>query len=135
MLLGDRLRAIRESKHMSQGDIEKRTGLLRCYLSRVECGHTVPSVETLEKLARALEVPLYELFYEGEGRPNSPKLTGLSGAHDLDWGNSGTEVSQFRKLLLDLSEMTDSKRALLLSFAGKVVSSKRRANLKARKPS
>ena len=66
MLIGDRLRALREQKNLSQGHIEKRTGLLRCYLSRVECGHTVPSIETLEKWARALEVPLYQIFYEGE---------------------------------------------------------------------
>ncbi len=55
MIIGDRLRALREEKKLSQGDIEKRTGLLRCYISRVENGHTVPAIETLEKLARALE--------------------------------------------------------------------------------
>lgn len=134
MFLGDRLRTIRESKRLSQGDVEKRTGLLRCYLSRVECGHTVPSIETLEKWAGALEVPLYELFYQGEGKPNLPKLTSLRGAHNLDWGSSGTQLSQFSKLLRNLSQLTDSERGLLLSFAGKVVSSKRRANSKARKP-
>jgi transcriptional regulator with XRE-family HTH domain len=126
MFLGDRLRTIRESKQLSQGDLERRTGLLRCYLSRVECGHTVPSIGTLEKWAAALEVPLYELFYEEEGKPKLPKLTRLAGAHDLDWGNSGTQLSQFRKLLRNLSGMTDSERGLLLSFAGKVISSKRR---------
>jgi transcriptional regulator with XRE-family HTH domain len=66
MIIGDRLRELREEKKLSQGDVEKRTGLLRCYISRVENGHTVPAVETLEKLARAFEVPLYQLFYEGE---------------------------------------------------------------------
>jgi predicted transcriptional regulator len=65
VIIGDRLREIREEKKFSQGDIEKRTGLLRCYVSRVENNHTVPSVETLEKLARALETPLYQLFYDG----------------------------------------------------------------------
>ncbi len=74
MLIGDRLRAIREAKELSQGDIEERSGLLRSYISRVENDHTVPSVETLEKLARALEVPLSQLFYEGK-RP--PKLIHL----------------------------------------------------------
>jgi transcriptional regulator with XRE-family HTH domain len=49
-------------KKLSQGDIEERSGLLRCYISRVENGHTVPSIETLEKLARAMEVPLYQIF-------------------------------------------------------------------------
>ncbi|HXP69809.1 MAG TPA: helix-turn-helix transcriptional regulator [Candidatus Dormibacteraeota bacterium] len=64
MIIGERLRAIRESKNLSQGDLEKRTGLLRCYLSRVECGHTVPSLETMQKWAKALDVPLYQLFTE-----------------------------------------------------------------------
>ncbi len=72
MIIGDRLRALREEKKFSQGDIEKRTGLLRCYISRVENGHTVPAIETLEKMARALEVPLYQLFYDGEEPPSSP---------------------------------------------------------------
>jgi transcriptional regulator with XRE-family HTH domain len=62
MIIGDRLRELREVKNLSQGIIEQRTGLLRCYISRVENGHTVPSIETLEKLARALEVPMYQLF-------------------------------------------------------------------------
>ncbi len=55
MIISERLRELREAKQLSQGDIEKRTGLLRCYLSRVENGHTIPAIETLEKIARALE--------------------------------------------------------------------------------
>src|SRR2546428_9249015 len=74
MIIGDRLRALREEKRLSQGDIEKRTGLLRCYISRVENGHTVPTIETLEKMARPLEVPLYQLFYDGEEAPELPNL-------------------------------------------------------------
>ena len=64
MVISERLRALREQKNLSQGDIEKRTGLLRCYISRVENGHTVPAIETLEKMVRAMEVPMYQLFYE-----------------------------------------------------------------------
>ena len=82
MIIGDRLRALREEKKFSQGDIEKRTGLLRCYISRVENGHTVPAIETLEKLARALEVPLYQLFYDGE---EPPQLPNLPKARALTW--------------------------------------------------
>jgi DNA-binding XRE family transcriptional regulator len=72
-------------KKLSQGDIEKRTGLLRCYISRVENGHTVPTVETLEKLARALEVPMYRLFYDGNEPPKLPNLTKaqVRGGHHL----------------------------------------------------
>jgi len=62
MVIGNRLKELRESKELSQGDIEKRTGLLRCYISRVENGHTVPAVLTLEKMARALEIPMYRLL-------------------------------------------------------------------------
>ena len=74
MIIGERLRALRAQKKFSQGEVEKRTGLLRCYTSRVENGHTVPSIETLEKYARALEVPMYKLFYEGEQPPKLTKL-------------------------------------------------------------
>ena len=59
MVIGDRIRALRESKGLSQGQVERRTGLLRCYISRVENGHTVPSIDTIEKLAQALEIPLF----------------------------------------------------------------------------
>ena len=55
MITGDRLRELRKERKFSQGEIEMRTGLLRCYISRVENGHTVPAIETLEKFARALE--------------------------------------------------------------------------------
>ena len=75
MIIGDRLRVLREERQLSQGDIEKRTGLLRCYISRVENGHTVPAIETLEKMARALEVPMYQLFYDVEKPPELPNLT------------------------------------------------------------
>ena len=73
MIIGERLRALREEKEITQGDIEEGTGLLRCYISRVETGHRVPAVETLEKFARALEVPMYELFYYANEPPKPPK--------------------------------------------------------------
>ena len=87
MIIGERLRALREEKKFSQGDIEKKTGLLRCYVSRVENGHTVPSVETLEKFARALEVPMYQLFYDGEAPPKLPNLPKRKSADDVAWGS------------------------------------------------
>jgi len=107
MIIGDRLRELREQKKLSQGDIEKRTGLLRCYISRVENGHTVPAVETLEKLARALEIPLYQLFYEGEEPPKMANLPKRTTADDIAWGNSGKDarmLGQFRRLLGKTSE-------------------------------
>jgi transcriptional regulator with XRE-family HTH domain len=62
--IGATIRSFRLQKSMSQGDIEKRTGLLRCYLSRVENGHTVPSLDTLQKIASALDMPLSQFFSE-----------------------------------------------------------------------
>ncbi len=62
--IGTTIRGYRLQRGMSQGDIEKRTGLLRCYLSRVENGHTVPSLETLQKIAKALDLQLAEFFAE-----------------------------------------------------------------------
>ena len=66
MNIGITIRGFRQQKGMSQGDIEKRTGLLRCYLSRVENGHTVPSLDTLKKIAGALDLQLAEFFAEGK---------------------------------------------------------------------
>jgi transcriptional regulator with XRE-family HTH domain len=79
------LRELREERKFSQGEIEKRTGLLRCYISRVENGHTVPSVETLEKFARALEVPMYQLFHEGEAPPKLANLPKRKPGLDIEW--------------------------------------------------
>jgi transcriptional regulator with XRE-family HTH domain len=79
LMIGERLRTIRESKSLSQGDIEKRTGMLRCYTSRVENGHTVPSIETLAKYAQALDIPLYQMFYDGEAEPKKIKGLNLDG--------------------------------------------------------
>ena len=92
MIVGDRLRVIREEKKLSQGDIEKRTGLLRCYVSRVENGHTVPAIETLEKMARALEVPLYQLFYDGEEPPVLPNFPKRKSSDADAWGSFGKDA-------------------------------------------
>ncbi len=98
MVIADRLRALREEKQLSQGDIEKRTGRLRCYISRVENGHTVPAIETLEKLARAMEIPMYQLFYDGEEPPKLPNLPKRKSSDDIAWGSSGRDVRYFGKL-------------------------------------
>jgi transcriptional regulator with XRE-family HTH domain len=120
MIIGDRLRALREEKKLSQGDIEKRTGLLRCYISRVENGHTVPAIETLEKIARALEVPVYQLFYDGEAPPELPNLPKRKSAEEIAWGSSGKEarfLTMFRRVL---GRIDEGDRRLLLYMAQKM---------------
>ena len=120
MIIGDRLRALREEKKFSQGDIEKRTGLLRCYISRVENGHTVPAIETLEKMARALEVPLYQLFYDGEEPPELPNLPKLKSADDIVWGASGKEARLLNKFRRLMGRIEEPDRRLLLYMAQKM---------------
>ncbi len=107
MIISGRLRAVREAKNLSQGDIEERTGLLRCYISRVENGHTVPAIETLEKMARALEVPLYQLFYDSEEPPELPNLPKRRTAADIAWGSSGKDA----RLLFRLRRLLSRVRA------------------------
>jgi transcriptional regulator with XRE-family HTH domain len=120
MIIGDRLRDLREHKKLSQGDIEKRTGLLRCYISRVENGHTVPAVHTLEKMARALEVPLYQLFYDGDVPPAVPNLPKQRMATDIAWGSSGKDARFFNELRRQLGRMHEEDRRLLLFMAQKM---------------
>ena len=125
MVICDRLRELRESKNLSQGDIEKRTGLLRCYISRVENGHTVPAIETLEKLARALEVPLYQLFYDGERPPQLPNLMKDKTSDDVVWGSKGKGAIYLHKLRKCLSKAGEKDRKILLSFAQKLASGRK----------
>jgi transcriptional regulator with XRE-family HTH domain len=120
MIIGDRLREMREAKKFSQGDIEKRTGLFRCYISRVENGHTVPAVETLEKFARALEVPMYQLFYDGEEPPKLPNLPKRKSSDADAWGSMGKEARYLGKLRRLLSKTDEGNRRLILHMTQKM---------------
>ena len=120
MIIGDRLRALREDKKLSQGDIEKRTGLLRCYISRVENGHTVPAIETLEKMARALECPLYQLFYDGEEPPPVPNLLKRKSSDENVWGSSGKNARYLSKLRRHLDKAAKDDRKLVMHMAQKM---------------
>ena len=119
MIIGDRLRALREEKNLSQGDIEKRTGLVRPYISRVENGHTVPALETLEKFARALEIPIYQLFYDGDEPPKLPNLPKRKSEEDA-WGSTGKEARYLNKLRRVLSKTDEDDRKLVMHMAQKM---------------
>jgi transcriptional regulator with XRE-family HTH domain len=114
----DRLRELRDSKELSQGDIEKRSGLLRCYISRVENGHTVPAIETWEKLARALEVPMYQLFHDGEAESSVRNLKLPKGSEE--WGSTGKAADYLSKLRRLLGRMGPDDQKLVLRMAQKV---------------
>ena len=125
MIIGDRIRAIREEKNLSQGDIEKRTGLIRHYVSRVENGHTVPGLDTIEKFARALEVPLYQLFYDGEQPPALPRLPKRRTSDDMVWGSSRKEARLLTQLRRLLGRINEKDRTLLLFMAQRMARQKR----------
>jgi transcriptional regulator with XRE-family HTH domain len=116
MYLAERIRQFRESMNLSQGDMEKRTGLFRCYISRVENGHTVPSIETLEKIALALEMPMYQFFYEGEEPPETPDAS-KSRNRNEDWASHRKGSNTLRRFRRALSRMTPADRNLLLCMA------------------
>jgi transcriptional regulator with XRE-family HTH domain len=118
LMIGERLRAIRESKNLSQGDIEQRTGMLRCYTSRVENGHTVPSIDTLQKYAQALEIPLYQLFYDGEEAPK--KIKGL----DLDGSKlSNSERREIESLGRKFTKLKERDKGLVRLLVAKLAHS------------
>ena len=122
MMIGHRLRSLREEREMSQGDLEKSTGLLRCYISRVENGHTVPSLETLERYAAAFGVPLYKLFYTGGEVPPTPNLTDRKSLEELS-EQSGKEEEEARfllKLRHLMQRLADADRDILLTMAKKL---------------
>ena len=120
MIIGDRLRTLREQKKLSQGDIEKRSGLLRAYLSRVENGYTIPTILTLEKWAKALDLPMYQLFYEGEKRPEPSTLRVWKPAHETAWGNSGDDAIFLKKLRRLLPKIDGPNRRIVYQMAGKM---------------
>ncbi len=122
MEIGQRLKQLREQKGLSQGDIEKTSGLLRCYISRVEHGHTVPALETLERFAAALDVPLYNLFYEGDETPALPNLTPRQDPEELAQESTpaGSEARFLLKLKGVVGSMVERDRVFLLDFAKKL---------------
>lgn len=131
MLIGQRLREIREAKNLTQADIERRSGLLRSYTSTVENGHTVPSLETIEKFARGLGIPTYQLFIGADEEPK-PALRALPKKRKMNSFGGGRKEGQYLLQLRSLlAKMSEPNRALLLSLA--VAMAKRKRRIRGRK--
>src|SRR3989442_5041917 len=109
MNIGETIRNYRLQKGMSQGDIEKRTGLLRCYLSRVENGHTIPSLDTLAQIACAMD-PALSRFFSESGHTNGSK--GLPQLSD-------DEVRFLTQIRRYAASLNDSDRKLVLTMVKK----------------
>ena len=113
MIVGERIRALREQKKLTRGDLQERTGLQRTYIWRVENGYTVPAIETLEKFARGLKVPIYKLFYEGKEPPPLVRIDSDSGL----WGADGDAKKILKKFRRYLAQIDESERLLLMHLA------------------
>jgi transcriptional regulator with XRE-family HTH domain len=115
--IGDRLRLFREQKGLTQGDIEEQTAVLRTYISRVENGYSIPSLATVEKFARALKVPMYQLFYDGEEPPKLPNLPKRKSAGDVRWGDFGKDARMLNAFCHLFNQMKERDLGLLLHLA------------------
>lgn len=120
MLIGERIREIRVAKKLTQADIQRRTGLFRPHISRVERGQTVPAIETLEKMAGALKVPFHQLFYEGEDVPLPPKLPEAGSREGKLFGAKEKEAAYLAILRRALTGLDRGRRQLLLKMARKM---------------
>jgi transcriptional regulator with XRE-family HTH domain len=128
MVIGERLRTVRHEKKLLQKHIEERTGLSRCYVSRVERSHTVPAVSTLEKFARALQVPLYQILYDGDEPPQFPAIVKTVADREMAWGSSGDDARFLHHLRQYLARMAEQDRNLLLFFLEKMALLRNRTN-------
>ena len=117
MIIGERLRALRKEKKLLQKDIAKKTGLLRCNVWRLEIGRAVPTIKTLEKMTRALDIPMYQLFYVREGPPRIPKLRKRKSAKDNLWGNSGKDAYMLAEFCRLFGRMKESDLKLVFFMA------------------
>jgi len=106
--------SLARSKGAFSRDIEKRTGLLCCYISRFENGHTVQAIETIEKMARALEVPMYQVFYDGDKPPELANLPMRKSSDDIAWGSTGKDARYLSKLRRLLGKANEQDRKLIL---------------------
>ncbi len=109
MKIGQRLYELRTAKGFSQGDIEKRTGLFRCYISRVENGYTLPNLDTLQKFAGALEMELYQLFFEGDNKPDAVPLKKTAGL-----------TTEERRLVDVFRKLDKRRRSLVIGMMGEL---------------
>ena len=120
MNIGETIRNFRLQRSMSQGDIEKRTGLLRCYLSRVENGHT-PVPRHARQNCRSHGSALSQFFSEGS---NSNGHKGLPQLSD----DEVRFLSQMRRYAVNLN---DSDRKLVLAMVKKMANTRNSFQLSA----
>ena len=106
--IGQRIRQLRESRAMTQSQLQSRSKVSRSYLSRIESGQMTPSLGTLEKISEALNVGLNRFFIpesDGEALLEDPFIQGLRPfLRQLDW-------EQWQSILKRLQAISDHVHA------------------------
>jgi transcriptional regulator with XRE-family HTH domain len=107
--IGQRIRQLRESRSMTQSQLQSRSKVSRSYLSRIESGQMTPSLGTLEKISEALNVGLNRFFIpesDGEALLEDPFIQGLRPfLRQLDW-------EQWQSILKRLQAISDHVAAV-----------------------
>ena len=107
--IGQRIRQLRESRSMTQSQLQSRSKVSRSYLSRIESGQMTPSLGTLEKISEALNVGLNRFFIpesDGEALLEDPFIQGLRQfLHQIDW-------EQWQSILKRLQAISDNVSAV-----------------------
>ena len=122
MNVGRRVRQLRAEKGLSQRDLQELTGMLRHYISRIENGHSVPTLENLERLAAALDVPLYQLFYVSDDPPSIPSPIPRAALEQFgqDPCQDGKGAPFLMKLKMYTNKIAEPDRKVLLDLARKL---------------
>lgn len=110
--IGQRIRQLRESRGMTQSQLQARSRVSRSYLSRIESGQMTPSLGTLEKISEALSVGLSRFFVpesDGETVLEDPFIQGLRPfLRQLDWA----QWQSILKRLQAISEHVNTSNAI-----------------------
>ena len=125
MGIGLKLKAIRRARHITQVELARATGFVQPYISRGENEHFIPSVETLEKWARALGLTVYEFLRDGEESSEPLNTSSENMIDDGLWGHAGKEALQLQRLRRALAKMNGAEREVLLSVATRMASRSR----------
>jgi transcriptional regulator with XRE-family HTH domain len=117
VIIGDRLRTLHKRKKLTQSEVARKTGLLRCNVGRLENRKAAPTVATLEKMAHALEIPMFQLFYDCEPSPKPVSLPRSRSTKDKGWGSSGKDARMLAQFCHLFNRMSESDVGLILLIA------------------
>jgi transcriptional regulator with XRE-family HTH domain len=90
MRMAVRIQRIRLECSVTLEDLEAKTGLAKGLVARLEKGQEVPTLEMLDTLAQALDVPIHVFFYDTAARELTPRLTPRLALKELAEGGEGT---------------------------------------------